>query len=366
MYGSARPLHAVGMRSGGFLAAADRDALLKLARDGLAEHRVARRANALILLDRGMSPAEVARVLLLDEETIRRWRELFSRDGVKGLADFHFGGRQPFLAAAQEERLKAWVGEHLPRSTREVGAWIEQQFGVTFESRSGLIKLLHRLGFEHRKPAALACGMDPDKQRRFIAHYASLLNHLAADETVMFIDAVHPVHGAKPVGCWAPRGVAVAVEQTTGREHLNIHGAIDLETGATQMLLVDRVDTQSTIALLAAIERCFPRQRRVHVFADRARCHRSKPVWEWLSRPGCRIRLHLLPPYCPHLNPIERLWGVMHKAITHNRCSRSFAAFQVEILTFLRRTVPQNWAAFRDAITDNFRVREPAKFRILK
>jgi transposase len=354
------------MKGGGFLTVADRTVLLELARDGLAEHRLARRANALILLDRGMSCRDVAQVLLLDDDTIRRWRELFGTDGVDGLAGFHFGGRQAFLTAAQEQQLKAWVGEHLPRSTREVGAWIDQQFGVVFESRSGLIKLLHRLGFEHRKPAALACKMNPDLQRRFIARYGSLLNHLLPDETVMFIDAVHPVYGAKPVGCWAPKGAAVAVEQTTGREHLNIHGAIDLETGTTQMLLVDRVDTQSTIALLEAIERCFPRQRRIHVIADRARCHRSKLIWQWLRRPGCRIRLHLLPPYCPHLNPIERLWGAMHRAITHNRCSKSFRAFQTEVLTFLRRTVPQNWASFCDAITDNFRVREPAQFRILK
>ena len=354
------------MKRGGFLAADDRKVLLELACDGLAEHRLARRANALILLDRGMSPAEVAKVLLLDDETIRRWRELFERDGVDGLAGFHFGGRQPFLSTQQEDRLKAWVTQQMPRSTREVGAWIAQQLGVPFESRSGLIKLLHRLGFEHRKPAALAPKMDPDKQRAFIARYENLLNHLPADETVMFIDAVHPVYGAKPVGCWAPKGVAVAVEQTTGRDHLNIHGAIDLETGATQMLLVDRVDTQSTLALFAAIERCFPRQRRIHVFADRARCHRSIPVWEWLRRPGCRIRLHLLPPYCPHLNPIERLWGVMHKNITHNRCSASLKAFQAEILTFLRRTVPHNWATFCDAVTDNFRVRDPTEFRILK
>jgi transposase len=31
-------------------------------------------------------------------------------------------------------------------------AWIEHEFGVVYESRSGLIALLHRLGLEHRKP----------------------------------------------------------------------------------------------------------------------------------------------------------------------------------------------------------------------
>ena len=23
---------------------------------------------------------------------------------------------------------------------------------------------------------------------------------------------------------------------------------------------------------------------------------------------------------CPHLDPIERLWGLMHRNVTHNRC----------------------------------------------
>jgi transposase len=247
-----------------------------------------------------------------------------------------------------------------------VGCFIERCFDISFASRSGLIALLHRLGFVHRKPMALSSKMNPQLQQQFIAGYESLLNQLPTDEMVMFADAVHPVHGARPVGCWVRPDEPLAVEQMTGRDHLNIHGALDLESGQTQMLLVDSVNADSTIALLAAIERQFPARRRIHVFADNARCHRAKLVREWLNRPECRIRLHFVPPYCPHLNPIERLWGAMHKAITHNRCSPTFRAFQTEVLTFLRRTVPRNWDALCDTVTDNFRVREPALFRILK
>ena len=39
---------------------ADRAILLEIARDGLEEHRIARRANAILLLDNGWSFAEVA------------------------------------------------------------------------------------------------------------------------------------------------------------------------------------------------------------------------------------------------------------------------------------------------------------------
>jgi transposase len=39
-----------------------------------------------------------------------------------------------------------------------------------------------------------------------------------------------------------------------------------------------------------------------------------------MARPAGAIELHFIPPYCPHLNPIERLWAVMHKNVTRNKC----------------------------------------------
>jgi hypothetical protein len=49
----------------------ERSALIALARDGSAAHRLARRANAVLLLDRGWSCAEVAEALLIDDDTVR-------------------------------------------------------------------------------------------------------------------------------------------------------------------------------------------------------------------------------------------------------------------------------------------------------
>ena len=60
-----------GMICAGFLSPVDR-ADLTAARDGSAAHRLARRANALVLLDSGWSCEKVAGALLLDDDTIRR------------------------------------------------------------------------------------------------------------------------------------------------------------------------------------------------------------------------------------------------------------------------------------------------------
>ena len=269
------------------------------------------------------------------------------------------------MSQAQQDQLKAWISETLPRTTREIGAWIEQECGVEYQGRSGLIALLHRLGMEHRKPKAVSRKLDPQKQAAFIKAYEDLLNHLGADEAVLFGDAMHPTHAVRPVGCWAPKDVAIAVAQTSGRQRLNIHGAIDLETGKTRMLEVATVDAVSTIMLLMAIEAMYPGKRMIHLFLDNARYHHAKLVQAWLARPECRIKLHFIPAYCPHLDPIERLWGLMHKHITHNRCYERFADFRDAILTFLREEVPRKWHIYCDEVSDNFRVISPKDFRIL-
>ena len=349
----------------GFLDSESRQDLIELTRDGSAAHRLARRANALVLLDDGMSCASVAKVLYLDDDTIRTWHRLYQEEGIEGLASFGYEGGACRLTAEQQERLTAWVTATLPRTSREIGAWIALETGIEYEGRSGLIALLHRLGMEHRKPKAISRKLDPAKQAAFIKSYEALLNQLPADEAVMFADAVHPTHAVRAVGCWAPKDIPVAITQSSGRERLNIHGAIDLETGNTRMLDVLVVNAASTIMLLMAIEAMYPGKRLIHVFLDNARYHHAKLVQQWLARSECRIRLHFIPSYCPHLDPIERLWGLMHRHCTHNKCYTGFKDFTRAVLTFLREKVPRNWHVYCDQVTDNFRVIDPADFRVL-
>jgi transposase len=218
----------------GFLSEAERQTLVGLARNGLAEHRIARRANAIVVLDIGWSCSKVASALLLDDDTVRGWYRAYESDGFNGLSSF---GSACHLAEDQQRALRDWITARLPRSTKVIGAWIEKNFALSY-SRPGLIALLHRLGFDYRKPREAPRNLNEVQQKAFIAGYEKLLNTMGMDEAVVFVDAVHPTHQVHAAGCWAPKGIAIAVEQTTGRQSLNIHGAINLETGQTQMLEV--------------------------------------------------------------------------------------------------------------------------------
>ena len=356
----------LGMNSSGFLSDAERTELTALARSGSVPHRVARRANAIVLLDQGWTPPQAASALLVDDDTIREWRKLYDAQGVGGLSCFNAGGSASHLSQAQEATLKEWIAQNLPRTTRHIGAYIENTFDVVYESRAGLVALLHRLGFQYHKPEQIGRKLDVEKQKAFIGAYENLLNSLGPNEAALFMDAVHPTHAVRPVGCWAPSQEKLAVEQTSGRQRINIHGAIDLETGKTAMIDVETVDAASTIKLLEAIEAMYPLLALIHVFLDNASYHHAKIVEEWLAQPDRRIKLHFIPAYCPHLNPIERLWGLMHRNLTHNKTYATVREFADVTLGFLRQTVPKNWPIFCDSVSDNFRVINPKEFRIVR
>src|SRR4028119_1646419 len=130
----------------GFLDKVSRQDLTELARDGLVAHRLARRANALVSLDDGMSCAAVAKVLLLDDGTIRTrhvprgakawvarddgmscaavakvlllddgtirtWHRLYGEEGIGGLANFGPEGSACRLSDEQRDRPQARITE---------------------------------------------------------------------------------------------------------------------------------------------------------------------------------------------------------------------------------------------------------------
>lgn len=191
------------------------------------------------------------------------------------------------------------------------------------------------------------------------------MTELGANEAVYFADAIHPEYQTKPANGWVKAGSNPAVPITAGRGQVNIHGAINLETIDAPFVEPTTVDGVSAAQLLAKIEARIPDKCLIHVIWDNAAYHKGPDVRAFLARPDCRIHLMHLPPYCPHLNPIERLWAVMHQHVTHNRYYPTQKRFANAILKFFRETIPNEWKAFRDQVSDNFRVITHEKIRVL-
>jgi len=110
------------------------------------EKRIAYRINAIILLAQGFTYPEVEKVLLLDDRTIRRYRDLYLKKGIEGLLESNYKGRQPKLTDQQEKEFVDHLEKNLYATALEICKYIEEKYNIKFTS-DGMVITLHRLGF---------------------------------------------------------------------------------------------------------------------------------------------------------------------------------------------------------------------------
>jgi transposase len=75
---------------------------------------------------------------------------------------------------------------------------------------------------------------------------------------------------------------------------------------------------------------------------DNARWHHAKALKPWLDKHQESIQLLFLPPYCPHLNPIERVWKLTRYNCTHNQYFNSMTDLHKNINTQFNKWTKPN------------------------
>ncbi|HLP35186.1 MAG TPA: transposase, partial [Amoebophilaceae bacterium] len=78
------------------------------------------------------------------------------------------------------------------------------------------------------------------------------------------------------------------------------------------------------------------------------------------DKPPPSIQLHILPPYSPNLNPIERVWKVMNEYARNNKVFPTFKLFREAIMHFFTHTWEEIKPKMDTRINDNFQVLKPA------
>jgi transposase len=191
---------------------------------------------------------------------------------------------------------------------------------------------LQRHGFSYKKPAIVPGKANKEQQQEWLAAYEKLRQGLSGDETICFIDGVHPTHNVQPAYGWIKKGVRKEIPANTGRSRLNLTGAIDVISHNIVIQEDQTLNAVSTIRFFQKIEEAYPCKRKIHVFCDNAPYYRNKAVRQYLGT--SKIELHFLPPYSPNLNPIERLWKWMKERVIYNTYYEHFEEFKGAIMGF--------------------------------
>ena len=115
-----------------FLSSAGRIELEACVRCQREDHGIARRANAILLLDEGESCARIAKFLYLDDDTIRSWHKTYLQDSWDALAFDGWKGGQSRTTQPQEAVLCAWLEARFCRSTVQIRAHVATECGLNY------------------------------------------------------------------------------------------------------------------------------------------------------------------------------------------------------------------------------------------
>jgi transposase len=300
----------------------------------LHDKRQADRVKAVIALSKGWSAAQVAEILLFDEKTSRCYFERYRQGGLPALLDDNYTGAEPKLDEHQISELDAYLEEHILPDAKTVIAHIYKLYGIHY-SLSGVTDLLHRLGFSYKKPAHIPGKQDPAQQKAFLDEYEHLKAIKGKNDPIYFADATHPQHNSIASYGWIKKGQEKELKSNSGRQRLNINGAINIETLQITVRFYETINAQSAKDLFAKLEAKHPLAKAIYVIVDNARYYRSRWLRKMLK--GTKIKLIFLPPYSPNLNLIERYWKFFKKIVLSNRYYETFDEFKRACESFFRK-----------------------------
>lgn len=296
----------------------------KKERDG----RIRDRIKAVLLHDKGWSLRQIAEALLISDEAVRNHIEDYKSTHKLRPES---GGSQEKLTEKQAQQLEKHLEQHTFLYVKDIVTYVSATFKVKYTVH-GMRNWLQRHGFCYKKPALVPGKANEEQQKAWIADYEKLRDSLPANETICFIDGVHPTHNVQPTYGWIKKGVRKEIPTNSGRSRLNLSGALDIISHKIVVQADKTLNANATISFLRKIEAAYPDKVTIHVFSDNARYYKNVEVQGYLKT--SRIVLHFLPPYSPNLNPIERLWKWMKERVIYNTYYSGFEEFASAVMGF--------------------------------
>ena len=261
------------------------------------------RIKAILFLNQGFSFEQTAKLLMLDETTIRRYTKEFKQGGVDLLVEDNYSGSESFLTTVEQQGLTLYLKNTTYHTVKQVVVFVE----------------------ENLKP----------------------------QDRIYFLDASHPHHNNKSSYGWIPKGEERWIKTNTGRKRLNINGALSIEDLNIITRLEETINADAMVLMIKNIEEHQP-EGEIYLILDNARYNHAIKVKEYVEQSG-RIHLVFLPSYSPNLNIIERLWLFFHQKILYDKYYETFPEFKETVLSFF-----QNINIYRkelkSRLTDSFQV----------
>lgn len=287
------------------------------------------RIRAVQRVQAGESPEVVIKALGYTRTVIYRWLEKYAYGGYDALRSTSAPGKVPKLNAKQLRILYNVIVDKTPDQlkfpfalwTRDlVREYIFQKFKVSLSGVS-VSRLLAKMGLSPQKPLMRAYQQNETIVKTWITKEFPAIKKLAKREKAdIFFGDEAGVRSDDHIGTtWAPIGKTPIVKTTGARFGVNIISAINPRGEMEFMITKGKFNSDVFIEFLQKLLRY--KRKKIFLIVDGHPTHKAKKVTEFVNENKDKLRIFILPPYSPELNPDELVWNTLKQNIGRKKVS---------------------------------------------
>jgi len=274
----------------------------------------------------GATVAEVARSYGLNTRTVYRWLADHADGGQQALLAKEIPGRPRKLSADEIRWIARTVRDETPQQRKfPYGLWtlsliqtlIAREFGKKL-SMATVWRVMRLLGFTVQKPLYRAWQQDAELVRRWESEiYPQIRAQAKVEGAQIYFADESGIRSDYHTGTtWAPVGETPVVAVTGRRFSLNMISAVSPR--GQMRFMVHEGSVTATVFRNFLKRLLIGADRPIYLIVDGHPIHRAKLVKDFVASTNGQLKLFTLPPYAPHLNPDEAVWGHVKRNIARS------------------------------------------------
>jgi transposase len=322
------------------IAPEDRPVLEKLASSRVAERRQVDRARIVLMAGEGRPAEEIAERVGCSDETVKRHRSRYEREGLEGLRDRPKSGRPLTHDQATRAKLVALACTRPPDTAEGVRRerWtyeeLADEVGISRSRTHAILReldvrphlteqwVISELGPEFDAQAAEVCGLYLDPPENAIVVSIDEKSGVQAKGQKRSDTAPAPGKPARRDNEYVRNGTQ------------NLFAALEVHSGEVSAIASKTRNRFDFIGFLDELEAEIPAGKDVFAILDNLSTHKTEEVREWLAEHP-RWRFQFTPTHASWLNQVEIFFSILQRRVIKHGVFETEADLATQMLAFV-------------------------------
>lgn len=289
-----------------------------------------RRAQAVLLLDRGLEIDGIIVIVKFKRRRIYELRKKYLKIGVAAIKDRTKGQAKELLTRKQKaeiiETVKTkkpsncddYFANHSYWTTGILGEYINREYGVKYKSKTSLYLIFRQSKFTYHKPGRVYQKHDERETRKWRKSAKVIVAKAWSEKNTVILSEDEMVLSTQTTfqKIWLPQGEYPKIEASNQKENRSIYGFLNIKTGTEHAFKTERQNMYITAQILKNIREIYPTQK-IMLCWDGPGWHKGSEVTKFIAQDK-HLEILPFPKYSPEENPQEHVWKKGRSNVTHN------------------------------------------------